>query len=88
MPENARERPAGSAFEGLCTTAPMVRERASSGIGSETPSRVIEGHTDDVYCVQFHPQENRLLTLGYSGSVNLWDLGSGSPLFRANLPVV
>jgi WD40 repeat protein len=52
------------------------------------PAKFLEGHPDDVYRVQFNPKGNRLLSVGYSGTVNIWDVESGKVLFTTKLPVV
>jgi len=52
------------------------------------PARIITGHKDDIYRVQFNAKGNRLLTIGYAGSVNVWDAGSGKNLFSTNMSQV
>jgi WD40 repeat protein len=50
---------------------------------------VFSGHKDDIYRVQFNPTGTRLLSVGYSGEVLIWDLGNpAQPVFRTKLPVV
>lgn len=53
--------------------------------GSEDPARTIDGHADDIYRVQFNPKGNRLLTIGYSGTINIWDVGNGKNLYQIKL---
>jgi len=57
-------------------------------IENPAPSKVIEQHRDDIYRVQFNPQGTRLLTAGYSGSVNVWDVGTGKAVFSTDLPII
>lgn len=52
------------------------------------PVRVVEAHDDDVYRVQFNRKGNRLLSIGYSGTINVWDPASGKNLLAKKLPVV
>lgn len=56
----------------------------------ETPKtkQELPGHTDDVYHVQFNKKGTRLLSVGYSGSVNIWDLASSKSVFTTKLPSV
>lgn len=72
---------------------------AGMGIGSERnvyvwsvdssdPSAVLPGHKDDVYRTQFNAAGSRLLSIGYSGTLRIWDLGSKKPLHELNLGVV
>jgi WD40 repeat protein len=49
---------------------------------------VLEGHTDDVYALEFNAAGNRLLSAGYSGSLFVWDLSAGTPLHTTDLPTV
>ena len=57
-------------------------------VDNPQPAHVLTGHTDDVYRVQFHPAENRLLSVGYSGIVKEWNLDSGQAEFSIDLPVI
>lgn len=43
--------------------------------------RILEGHTQEVYTIHFHPlNDNILLTGGYDGKCIFWDLESGKQL--------
>ena len=47
------------------------------------------GHTDDIYRVQFNTAGTRMLSVGYSGVVNVWDVNNpAKPLFSTKLPVI
>lgn len=72
---------------------------AGMGIGAERPvfvwqkdnpqpASVMPGHKDDIYRVQFNNAGNRLLTIGYSGSLKVWDHGAKKPVFETSLGVV
>jgi WD40 repeat protein len=50
--------------------------------------KLLSGHKDDVYRVQFNPAGNRLLSAGYSGQLNVWDIGTGQPVFQTKLPAI
>jgi WD40 repeat protein len=54
-------------------------------IGNPSPVQAIDAHPDDIYRVQFSPNGDRLLTVGYAGNIAIWDAGSGKPLFRKDL---
>lgn len=54
----------------------------------EQPTRVLKSHRDDLYRVEFNPQGKRVLSLGYSGTLNIWDVSGDAPLFTRDLPVV
>ncbi len=81
--------------------SPNGRQVAAAGVGlgknrkvfiwdiaNVEPVRVIAGHPDDVYRVQFNAKSSRLLTIGYSGTVNVWDAGSGKNVYRNKLSTV
>ena len=57
-------------------------------VAGEEPVKIIGGHKDDVYRVQFNRKGNRLLTAGYSGTINIWETGTGKAAFTAKLPTV
>jgi WD40 repeat protein len=57
-------------------------------VANPVPSKMLEGHKDDVYRVQFNPKGTRAVSIGYSGAINVWDLTSGKPVFTADLPHV
>ena len=52
------------------------------------PTRVIEAHDDDIYRVQFNSKGDRLLSVGYAGTINIWDVRSGKRVYSTKLPVV
>ncbi len=54
-------------------------------VDAEKPTRLLEGHADDCYAVEFNAAGNRLLTAGYSGQVFVWNVGSGKPVFETDL---
>jgi len=56
--------------------------------GTPQPAKMLEGHKDDVYRVQFNGTGTRLLTIGYSGQVFVWDVATGKAVFSQKLPVV
>src|SRR5690606_7346862 len=56
--------------------------------GSATPSKVLEGHKDDIYRVQFNAAGTRLLSVGYSGTIRVWDIATGKPVFELDRPGV
>ncbi len=45
----------------------------------------IEKHEDHVYQVRFSPKSNRLFSLGYGGSLFVWNPTGGEPLFEADV---
>ena len=57
-------------------------------IGTSAPSQTLLGHKDDVYRVSFNEQGNRLLSIGYAGTLNVWDLGSQKSAFQSKLPAI
>lgn len=72
---------------------------AGMGIGAERPvfvwqkdnqqpTSVMTGHKDDIYRVQFNAAGNRLLTIGYSGTLKVWDHGTKKPILETSLGVV
>jgi WD40 repeat protein len=72
---------------------------AGMGLGSERniylwstdssdPTSVLTGHTDDIYRTQFNSTGSRLLSIGYSGSLRIWDVTSGKSLLESNQGVV
>jgi WD40 repeat protein len=72
---------------------------AGMGIGSERkvflwsvdssePTAVLLGHDDDIYRTQFNSTGTRLLTIGYSGSLRIWDVATGKPLLEQHSGIV
>ena len=72
---------------------------AGMGLGSERniylwstdssdPKATLTGHEDDIYRTQFSSTGSRLLSIGYSGSLRIWDVASGRPILESNLGVV
>lgn len=72
---------------------------AGMGIGQERaiylweksksePTLVLKGHADDVYRVQFNQTSTRLLSLGYAGSLKIWDLATGKPVYEEAIGAV
>jgi WD40 repeat protein len=57
-------------------------------IDSSDPVAVLPGHKDDIYRTQFNANGSRLLSIGYSGTLRIWDLGSKKTLHELNLGVV
>ena len=66
------------------------------GVGSERPvfvwdidkadpAQTLPGHTDDVYRVQFTASGNRLLSVGYAGSVKIRDITSKQTVFETSI---
>jgi len=45
----------------------------------------IEKHEDHVFQVRFSPKSNRLFSLGYGGSLFVWNPTGGEPLFEADV---
>ena len=56
--------------------------------GNVDPVSVMSGHKDDVYRVQFNQAGNRLLSLGYSGTLKIWDFTAESAVYEESLGVV
>lgn len=72
---------------------------AGMGVGSERrvylwsrdssqPTATLQGHNDDIYRTEFNSSGNRLMSIGYSGSLRIWDAESGKPLFEQNSGIV
>ena len=57
-------------------------------VDSSEPAAVLSGHDDDIYRTQFNSTGSRLLSIGYSGSIRIWDLESRQPVFTKHLGVV
>lgn len=46
-----------------------------------TIAKVLRGHTNFVFCVNFSPQSNLLVSGGFDETVRIWDIARGSHLF-------
>lgn len=57
-------------------------------IDSSEPAAVLSGHNDDIYRTQFNATGLRLLSIGYSGALRIWDIDSGKQVFEKSLGVV
>ena len=57
-------------------------------IDSPDPVKKLDGHKDDVYRVRFNAAGNKLLSVGYTGTVNIWDIAAGKPVFSSKLPTI
>ena len=57
-------------------------------IDSPDPVKKLDGHKDDVYRVRFNAAGNKLLSIGYTGAVNIWDIAAGKPVFSSKLPTI
>ena len=58
-------------------------------VGSAQLLNTFPGHTDDIYRVQFNPAGTRMLSIGYSGIIDVWDINNpAKPLFSHKLPLV
>ena len=47
---------------------------------SGTAVKTLAGHMDDVYRVQFNPTGTRLLSIGYAGTLTVWNVADGEGL--------
>lgn len=83
------------------TFSPDDKQIAAAGMGigsarnifvwnvdASEPAAVLSGHQDDIYQTQFNADGSKLLSIGYSGSLRIWDPGSQKPLYEQNLGVV
>lgn len=57
-------------------------------VDNPEPQKILEGHKDDVYHVEFNQEGDRLLTVGYSGAVHVWDVATGKSVYTTDLPTV
>jgi len=57
-------------------------------IDKPAPSKVISDLKEDIYRVQFSTKGNRLLSVGYAGTITIRDVASGKAIFTTKLPVV
>ena len=55
---------------------------------SSQTTAILQGHDDDIYQTQFNSTGTRLLSIGYSGSLRIWDVETGKPIFEQNAGVV
>lgn len=72
---------------------------AGMGLGSERnvylwstdssePTAVLTGHDDDIYQTQFDSTGSRLMSIGYSGALRIWDVETGKPLLEQQSGIV
>lgn len=52
---------------------------------SEAPQTILDGHADDIYRVEFSPSGSRLLSVGYSGTIRVWDVAVGKTLLEESI---
>ena len=57
-------------------------------IDSPDPVKKLDGHKDDVYRVRFNAAGNKLLSIGYTGAINVWDIAAGKSIFSSKVPVI
>jgi WD40 repeat protein len=57
-------------------------------IDSPDPVKKLDGHKDDVYRVHFNAAGNKLLSIGYTGAIHVWDIAAGKPVFSHKLPTI
>ncbi|NQV23362.1 MAG: hypothetical protein HQ518_03250, partial [Rhodopirellula sp.] len=57
-------------------------------VDSTEPTAIIKGHEDDVYRTQFNSAGSRLMSIGYSGALRIWDVSSRQQVFGQNLDAV
>ncbi len=53
----------------------------------DKPFRTQQGHNDYIYRAVFNQAGNRVATIGYAGSLYVWDANDGKQLFYQKLPV-
>ena len=56
-------------------------------ITEDKPLRSVTGHSDTIYRAIYNPAGSRVATLGYSGSLFIWDAATGKMLHQDKLPV-
>jgi len=44
--------------------------------------KTLTGHTNYVFCVNYNPQSNLIVSGSFDESVRIWDVKSGTPHFR------
>ena len=68
---------------------PLFAVLASLALAT-SPMVVIHSHylKEDIYLVQFNTKGNRLLSVGYAGTIIIRDVASGNAIFTTKLPVV
>ena len=57
-------------------------------VDSSEPRTILHGHNDDIYRVQFNSTGSRLMSIGYSGSLRIWDIEAGKPVLEQDSGVV
>jgi WD40 repeat protein len=57
-------------------------------IDSSQPTAVLQGHDDDIYQTQFNSTGSRLMSIGYSGSLRIWDVETSKPLLEQSSGIV
>jgi WD40 repeat protein len=55
-------------------------------VGEDKPAQTVTGHSDHIYRATYNPAGTRIATLGYSGSLFIWDT-TGNSLHKQTLPV-
>jgi WD40 repeat protein len=55
---------------------------------SSQPTTVLKGHDDDIYRTQFNSTGSRLMSIGYSGSLRIWDVATSKPLVEQQSGIV
>ncbi len=55
---------------------------------SSQTTAILQGHDDDIYQTRFNSTGTRLLSIGYSGSLRIWDVETGKPLLEQNSGIV
>jgi WD40 repeat protein len=56
-------------------------------VGEDKPAQTVTGHSDHVYRACYNPAGNRVATIGYGGSLFIWDAAAGTSLHNQSLPV-
>jgi WD40 repeat protein len=61
---------------------PLTLSSPPGGEGRVRGCQVLQGHTDEVFAVAFHPDGTRLATAGRDRAIWLWDLERGEVVAR------